>query len=102
MLEHPAVAEVAVLGVPDEALGEVITALVAAKQPEQQPASPSPPPAAAAAAAGAAAVAAAAVAEGGSAAPHAPVSEEELVRHCRERLAPYQVGERVGAGRGGL
>ncbi|KAG2443494.1 hypothetical protein HXX76_001847 [Chlamydomonas incerta] len=85
VLEHPAVAEVAVLGVPDEALGEVITALVAARQPE---------PAAAPGAAGAAAAAAGAAGAGSGAGAAAPVSEEELVRHCRERLAPYQVPKR--------
>jgi len=33
LLEHPGVAEVAVLGVPDEVYGQVITAVVAAKDP---------------------------------------------------------------------
>jgi malonyl-CoA/methylmalonyl-CoA synthetase len=31
ILEHPGVAEVAILGVPDEVYGEVVTALVALK-----------------------------------------------------------------------
>ncbi|GIL63407.1 hypothetical protein Vafri_17443 [Volvox africanus] len=61
VLEHPGIAEVAVLGVPDETFGEVVTALVAAK-PQT-------------------------AGTGLAAQPEIG----ELQRFCRDRLAPYQV-----------
>lgn len=78
-------AEVAVLGVPDETLGEVATALVVAAA--QQPA------AAAAAADGNGGGGG----DGGGGASEAPAANgadgasAELQRFCRERLAAYQV-----------
>ncbi len=62
-MEHPAIAEVAVLGVPDETFGEVVTALVAVKQPP--------------------------AGEEGAALVRPEVGE--LQRFCRDRLAVYQV-----------
>ncbi|EFJ50094.1 hypothetical protein VOLCADRAFT_104041 [Volvox carteri f. nagariensis] len=84
VLEHPAIAEVAVLGVPDETFGEVVTALVAVKQPP-----PSLPPVAAASSA-------ATAEEPATTTTVAAVRPEvgELQRFCRERLAPYQVPKR--------
>jgi acyl-CoA synthetase (AMP-forming)/AMP-acid ligase II len=53
---HPAVREVAVIGIPDERWGELVTALVV---------------------------------------PSAPVSPDELVAYCRERLAGYKCPKRI-------
>ncbi|GLC43965.1 hypothetical protein PLESTB_000214700 [Pleodorina starrii] len=88
IMEHPAISEVAVLGVPDETFGEVVTALVAAKQPQPQPqpqTSQTSQTSQTATGADAAerAVAVAARPEVG-----------ELQRFCRERLAAYQVPKR--------
>lgn len=80
ILEHPAIAEVAVLGVPDETFGEVVTALVASS-PQQQPH-----------------LKTGAETEVPSAAARPDI--EELQRFCLKRLAPYQVPKRwqwVGA-----
>ncbi|GLI61914.1 hypothetical protein VaNZ11_004438 [Volvox africanus] len=68
VLEHPGIAEVAVLGVPDETFGEVVTALVAAK-PQTAGVGP----------------------EAGRA---ARPEVGELQRFCRDRMAPYQVPKR--------
>ncbi|PNH05474.1 Malonate--CoA ligase [Tetrabaena socialis] len=76
ILEHPDIAEVAVLGVPDETFGEVVTALVAARQQEA--------PGGESGSGG----------EGSAAAVAARPDVGELQRFCRERLAPYQVPKR--------
>ncbi len=57
LTSHPAVKEVAVIGVPDEKWGELVTGLV--------------------------------VTDG------SPVTSEELVAHCRERLAGYKCPKRI-------
>ncbi|KXZ45017.1 hypothetical protein GPECTOR_59g624 [Gonium pectorale] len=80
ILEHPAIAEVAVLGVPDETFGEVVTALVAAREPPQTAAAAAPGDGGGGATATVAAAARPDVAE--------------LQRFCRDRLAPYQVPKR--------
>src|SRR3712207_2247970 len=58
VFSHPAVAEVAVIGVPDEKWGEMVTALVVVAEGEQ-------------------------------------VTAEEIVAHCRGRIAGYKIPKRV-------
>jgi acyl-CoA synthetase (AMP-forming)/AMP-acid ligase II len=58
VFSHPAVAEVAVIGIPDEKWGEMVTALVV-------------------------------VAEGEA------VTEEEIIAHCKARIAGYKAPKRV-------
>jgi acyl-CoA synthetase (AMP-forming)/AMP-acid ligase II len=55
---HPAVAEVAVIGIPDDKWGEMVTALVVVAEGEQ-------------------------------------VSEQEIIDHCRARIAHYKCPKRV-------
>ena len=58
VFSHPAVAEVAVIGVPDEKWGEMVTALVVVAEGQQ-------------------------------------VTAEEIVAHCRGRIAGYKIPKRV-------
>jgi len=58
VFSHPAVAEVAVIGVPDDKWGEMVTALVVVAEGEQ-------------------------------------VTEEEILAHCRGRIAGYKIPKRV-------
>jgi fatty-acyl-CoA synthase len=58
VFSHPAVAEVAVIGIPDERWGELVTALVVP-------------------------------------APDAQVAAEEIIAHCRGRIAGYKIPKRV-------
>jgi fatty-acyl-CoA synthase len=59
VFSHPAVAEVAVIGIPDDKWGEMVTALVVVAEGEQ-------------------------------------VTEEEIIAHCKARLAGYKAPKRVG------
>ena len=58
VFSHPAVAEVAVIGVPDDKWGEMVTALVVVTEGEQ-------------------------------------VTEEEIIVHCRGRIAGYKIPKRI-------
>jgi fatty-acyl-CoA synthase len=58
VFSHPAVAEVAVIGVPDDKWGEMVTALVVLAEGEQ-------------------------------------VTEEQLIAHCRARIAGYKTPKRI-------
>ncbi|SDN83273.1 AMP-binding protein [Geodermatophilus sp. DSM 45219] len=58
VFSHPAVAEVAVIGVPDEKWGEMVTALIVVAEGQQ-------------------------------------VTAEEIVAHCRGRIAGYKIPKRV-------
>jgi acyl-CoA synthetase (AMP-forming)/AMP-acid ligase II len=58
VFSHPAVAEVAVIGIPDEKWGELVTALVVVAEGQQ-------------------------------------VTEEEIIAHCKARIAGYKAPKRV-------
>jgi acyl-CoA synthetase (AMP-forming)/AMP-acid ligase II len=58
VFSHPAVAEVAVIGIPDDKWGEMVTALVVVAEGEQ-------------------------------------VTEEEIIAHCKARMAGYKAPKRV-------
>src|SRR5918998_2766515 len=58
VFSHPAVAEVAVIGVPDEKWGEMVTAIVVVAEGEQ-------------------------------------VTDEEIIAHCRGKIAGYKIPKRI-------
>ncbi|SHN77585.1 Acyl-CoA synthetase (AMP-forming)/AMP-acid ligase II [Geodermatophilus obscurus] len=58
VFSHPAVAEVAVIGIPDEKWGEMVTAVVVLAEGQQ-------------------------------------ATAEEIIAHCRQRIAPYKTPKRV-------
>jgi malonyl-CoA/methylmalonyl-CoA synthetase len=70
LLEHPGLAEAAVLGLPDEVYGERIVAMVATKQGSSQQGQQQ---------------------QGQQGQQQGGPSDEDLKAFCRERLPPYQV-----------
>lgn len=64
--QHPAVADACVVGLPDPAWGQVVTAMIALK-----------------------------AGQGGAPTPNANVTPDDLTQFCRERLAGYKIPRRI-------